>query len=175
MQDFQACLSFALSIYVWVNSEICTVHKPDADTHLIKCGTPADSYPTAWGSYMEEEKPLGKEKRGGSANGKESSKNNKIKQLSLLASVPQLALKCPSLAACCHFSIVNVPSVLYCYDRSVNVDIISLHHGDSLSCRKPLISSTRAPVNAQGLKWMCSRTQQCWLLGHTALVWSNKC
>lgn len=121
MQDFQACLSFALSIYVWVHSEICSVHKPDADTHLIKCGTPADSYPTAWGSYMEEEKPLGKQKRGGSANGKESSKNNKIKQLSFLASVPQLALKCPSLAACCQCSTAMTGQLMLTLSPSTTV------------------------------------------------------
>lgn len=40
---------------------MCSVHKPDVDTHLIKCGTPADSYQIACGSYMAEEKPLGKQ------------------------------------------------------------------------------------------------------------------
>lgn len=68
---FSGMFIIAPSIYVWVHSAICTVHKPDADIHLIKCGTPADLYPTAWGSYMAEKKPLGKQKRGDCANGKD--------------------------------------------------------------------------------------------------------
>lgn len=58
----------------------------------------------------------------------------------LLVSVPQLSFK---VSVCSHFAIVCILPALHCYDRSVNIDIISLYHG-SLSCREPLISSACA-------------------------------
>lgn len=54
---------FVIVLSILVHSKICTVHKPDADTHLFNGGTPADSYQTAWGSYMEEKSRLGNKKR----------------------------------------------------------------------------------------------------------------
>lgn len=59
----------------------------------------------------------------------------------LLASVPQLCFKSVSLF---NYAIVHILPALHCYDRSVNIDIISLHCSDSLSCRKLLISSVCA-------------------------------
>lgn len=58
----------------------------------------------------------------------------------LLVSVPQLSFK---VSVCSHFAIVCILPALHCYDRSVNIDIISLYRG-SLSCREPLISSACA-------------------------------
>lgn len=60
------------------------------------------------------------------------------------------ALKFLSLSVCNHFPFVCILPALHCYDRSVNIDIISLHHDDSSSCRKPLISSACACMCARG-------------------------
>lgn len=63
--------------------------------------------------------------------GNKSLKSNKNKQLMLLVSVPQLCFKIPVSLCLNHFPIVCILPALHCYDRSVNIDIISLHHDDS--------------------------------------------
>lgn len=129
---------------------------------MTRCGTHAalklDSYPAACGNYMMVKEQFTKKKNSHCADGNKSSKSNKNKQLMLLVNVPQLCFKIP-VSVCNHFPIVCIHPALHCDDRSVNIDIISLHNDDSSSCRKLLISSACACMWVCVFVWV--RTQHC--------------
>lgn len=73
-----------------------------------------------------------------------------LKNLSL-----SLSLCLQPLSHCVH------PPSTTLYDRSVNIDVISLHHDDSSTCRKLLISSACACMCARVLGFLCAQTHNC--------------
>lgn len=130
---------------------------------LNRCGTPTESYPEAWGSYTTLKELH--TKKAVVPMGKRVLKTTRLSNCGCWPASHSHASKFLSLSACSHFSIVHILSVLHCYDRSVNIDIISLHHGDSLSCWKPLISSACAPENVHRLAVVCVHVHgrvDCW-------------
>lgn len=101
------------------------------------------------------------------ADGNKSPKSNKDTQLMLLVNVLQLYFKIIvslSHSVCLQplfFHCVYPPIVLHHYDKSVNIDIISLHHDDSSSCRKPLINSACACMGVHVLVGVYARALPC--------------
>ena len=133
--------------------------------------TKLDSYPVAGSKYAMVKEQFTKNIH--HADGNKSPKSNKNTHVTQLVRAPQLSLRfkhlCRSLLATT-FPFVFIHPALHCYDRSVNIDIISLHCDDSPSCRKPLISSVCACMCASAFVVVCRRARPRWLPGQKALA-----